>query len=46
MEEFVKNFEEFRRFLYEERKNVIGARGDELEEIIEKFEELKLDKAI
>lgn len=43
MEEFVEKFQEFRDWLYAERKNVIGERTDELETIINKFEELKLD---
>lgn len=44
MEEFTKNFNEFRKFLYEKLKNDTCQECDQVYEIVAKFEELGLNK--
>lgn len=43
MEKFIKNFNEFREWLYLERTKVTGEKSEELEEIVNKFEVLGLN---
>lgn len=45
MEEFIENFEEFRKFLYEMLANDKCQECDHVIEIVNKFEELKLNDA-